>query len=230
MKQYYKKIYTKTITDPMTYLNKVQNTNKVNDEDFISMNREITEAELLTIVKSLPNNKTPGEDGLPSEFYKVFWQDIKYYLLESYKYSYQMGNLTITWKRGILCLTPKKSDPLKLKNWRPLSLLNQDYTILSKIVAERMTIALPKIINYDQTSFLKGRNIGHNITTIMDLIYFTQDENIPALVISVNFEKAFDTLEWPFMYQCLEKFNFPPLIKQWVKILYTDMKSTRQTH
>ena len=229
MKQYYKKLYTKTIPDPMTYLDKVQNINKVNDEDFISMNREITEAELLTIVKSLPNNKTPGEDGLPSEFYKVFWQDIKYYLLESYKYSYQMGNLTITWKRGILCLTPKKSDPLKLKNWRPLSLLNQDYTILSKLVAERMTIALPKIINYDQTSFLKGRNIGHNITTIMDLIYFTQDENIPALVISVNYEKAFDTLEWPFMYQCLEKFNFP-LIKQRVKILYTDMKSTRQTH
>ena len=59
----------------------------------------------------------------------------------------------------------------------------------------------------------------------MDLIYFTQDENIPALVISVDFEIAFDTLEWPFMYQCLEKFNFPPLIKQWVKILYTDIIS-----
>ena len=59
----------------------------------------------------------------------------------------------------------------------------------------------------------------------MDLIYFTQDENIPALVISVDFEKAFDTLEWPFMYQCLEKFNFPPLMKQWVKILYPDIKS-----
>ena len=69
------------------------------------MNREITEAELLTIVKSLPNNKTPGEDGLPSEFYKVSWQDIKNYLLESYKYSYQMGNLTITQKRVIV--TPK---------------------------------------------------------------------------------------------------------------------------
>ena len=145
MKLYYKKIYTKTITDdPMTYLNKVQNINKLNDEDFISMNKEITEAELLTIVKSLPNNKTPGEDGLPSEFYKVFWQDIKYYSLESYKYSYQMGNLTITQKRGILCLTPKKSDPLKLKNWRPLSLLNQDYKILSKLVAKRMKIAYQK--------------------------------------------------------------------------------------
>ena len=111
----------------------------------------------------------------------------------------------------------KKSDPLKLtKNGAPLSLLNQDYKILSKLVAERMKIALPKIINYNQTGSLKGRYIGQNITTIMDLVYFTQDENIPALVMSVDFEKAFDTLEWLFMYQCLEKFNFPPLIKQWV--------------
>ena len=209
----------------MTYLNKVQNINKVNDEDFISMNREITEAELLTIVKSLPNNKTPGEDGLPSEFYKVFWQDIKYYLLESYKYSYQMGNPTITQIRGILCLTPKQSDPQKLENWRPLSLLNQDYKILSRLVAERVKIALPKIINHAQTGFLKGRYIGQNITTTMDLIYFMQYENIPSLVIAVDFEKAFDTLEWPFMYQCLEKFNSSSYIKQWVKILYTDIKS-----
>ena len=101
----------------MTYLNKSKISTKFKDEDFISMNTEITEAELLTIVKSLQNNKTPEEYGLPSEFYKVFWQDIKKCLLESYKYSYQMGNLTITQKRGIhvLCLTPQKSDPLKLK-------------------------------------------------------------------------------------------------------------------
>ena len=93
--------------DPMTFWNKVQNINKVNNEDFISMNREITEAERLTIVKYMPNSKTPGEDGLPLEkLYKVFWQDIKNYSLESDKYSYQMGNLTITLKRGI-CLTPK---------------------------------------------------------------------------------------------------------------------------
>ena len=58
---------------PMTYLNKVQNINKINDEDFISMNREITEAELLTIVKSLPNNKTPREDGLPAEFIYIYF-------------------------------------------------------------------------------------------------------------------------------------------------------------
>ena len=55
------------------------------------MSKEITEPELLTLVKSLPKNKTPGEDSLPSEFYKVLWQDINNHLLESYKYWYQFG-------------------------------------------------------------------------------------------------------------------------------------------
>ena len=214
MKMYYQNLYRKTTTnDSIRYLSDVENINKVTDEDYISMNKEITEAELLRIVKSLPNNKTPGEDGLPSEFYKMFWQDIKLCLLESYKHSYQTGNLSITQKRGILCLIPKNTDPLKLKNWRPLSLSNQDYKILSKLVADRMKIALPKIMNFDQSGFLKGRYIGQNITTIIDLMHFTTEENISALIIAVDFEKAFDTLEWTFMYQCLEKFNFPPTHK-----------------
>ena len=108
------------------------------------MNKGIIEAELLKIVKPFSKNKTPGRDGLPSEFCKMFWQAIKFCLLESYKYSYQTGNLNITQKRGILWLTPKKSDPLQLKNWRPLSLLNQDYETLSKLVPDWMKIALPK--------------------------------------------------------------------------------------
>ena len=57
----------------MRYLSDVNAINKVTDEDYKSMNKEITEAESLRIVKSLPNNKTPGEDDLPSEFYKIFW-------------------------------------------------------------------------------------------------------------------------------------------------------------
>ena len=190
------------------------------------MEKETTEQEIRNIVKSLPNNKTPGEDGLPSEFYKNFWIDIKNLLLNSYKYSFETGQLSITQKRGLLCLTPKKSDPLHLKNWRPLSLLNQDYKILAKLVAERIKIALPYLINQDQTGFLKGRYIGQNIVTILDIIHHTEVQEIPALLISIDFEKAFDKLEWSFMFKCLEYFGFPNYIKQWVKILYTDIKSS----
>ena len=118
----------------------------------------------------------------------------------------------------------KKSDPLLLKNWRPLTLLNQDYKILAKLVAERIKIALPYFINQDQTGFFKGRYIGQNIVTTFDIMHHSEVQNIPALMISIDFEKAFDKLEWPFMFKCLEFFDFPTYIKEWVKILYTDIK------
>ena len=70
---------------------------------------------LLKIIKSLQNNETRGENGLPAEFYKFFWQNIKTPLLSSFIYSSEIEFLSITQKRGILCLIPKKSDPLKWK-------------------------------------------------------------------------------------------------------------------
>ena len=117
----------------------------------------------------------------------------------------------------------QKNDPLFLKNWRPLSLLNQDYKILAKRMAERIKLVLPYLIDQDQTGFLKGRYIGQNIVIIFDIIHHTDVENIPAVMTSIDFEKAFDKLEWNFMFKCLE---FPLYIKDWVKILYTDIKSS----
>ena len=86
----------------------------ISNEYIDKMEKELTEGELLNIIKSVPYNKTPGEDGLPAEFYKVFWLDIKSLLLNSYNYSFEQGSLSITQRRGVLCLIHKKTDPLKL--------------------------------------------------------------------------------------------------------------------
>ena len=227
MKHFYQTLFTNIPqTDHNEYFEKVRQPVTIPPDDVIKMEKEITEQEILKVIKSLPNNKTPGEDGLPSEFYKVFWIDIKGLLLNAYRYSFENGQLSVTQKRGLLCLTPKKSDPLLLKNWRPLTLLNQDYKILAKLVAERIKIALPYLIDQDQTGFLKGRYIGQNIVTIFDIMHHSEVQNIPALMISIDFEKVFDKLEWPFMFKCLDFFGFPTYIKEWVKILYTDIKSS----
>ena len=75
--------------------------------DVTKMEKEITEQEILKVVQSLPNNKTPGEDRLRSEFYKVFWIDIKGLLLNAYRYSFENGQHSVTQKRGLPWLTPK---------------------------------------------------------------------------------------------------------------------------
>ena len=151
--------------------------------------------------------KTPGSDRLPAEFYKMFCNDIADFLLVSINYAYQIGQLSVFQKRGIIKRIPKKdTEAYLVKNWRPVSLLNCDYKLATKAVANRLV--LPKLIDNDQTGLLKGRFIGENIRLIDSVINFTAAKNIPGLLIFSYFEKAFDTIEWPFIHKTFHHFNF----------------------
>ena len=129
-------------------------------------------------------NKTPGSDGLPAEFYKVFWKEISTTLIRALNYSYESGQLSITQRRGIIKLIPKKdAEPYFITNWRPLTLLNCDYKIAAKSIANRIKTVLPDLINNDQTGFIKGRFIGENIRLIDSVIGFAKERNIPGLLL-----------------------------------------------
>ena len=117
----------------------------------------------------MKNNKTPGTDGLPCEFYKMFWNDIKMYLLRSYNEAFQTLKLSRSQTEGIItCLRKGKKPRQYLQNWRPITLLNVDYKVLSTVIANRMKKVLPEIISDSQKGFLKDRYIGENIQTVQD--------------------------------------------------------------
>ena len=79
-------------------------------------------------LKEMKSNKSPGSDGLTADFYKIFWNDIKQYLVKSLNYSYDNKNLTELQKQSNITLLPKKDkDTLSINNWRPISLLKVDY-------------------------------------------------------------------------------------------------------
>ena len=138
----------------------------------------------------METGKSPGTDGLPAEFYKVFWNDVSPFLLASLNLSISKGHLSISQRRGLITLMPKKNKPQQfLKNWRPISLLNCDYKIAAKAIATRIKGVLPDIINNDQTGFLKGRSIGENVRLLNSVISYTELKNIPGLLLFVDFEK-----------------------------------------
>ena len=101
-------------------------------------------------------------------------------------------------------------DPNLIKNWRPLTLLNCDYKIATKAVANRIKAMLSKLISHDQTGFIKDRFIGENLRLTDRVIKYTAAKDIPGLLLFLDFEKAFDTLEWPFIHKTLEHFGFGP--------------------
>ena len=112
-------------------------------------------------------DKMPGTDGLPVEFYKAFWDDISTHLLSALNFAFESRCLSITQRRGIIKLIPKKSiEPFYIRNWRPITLLNTDYKIAAKAIANRIKTVLPKLINSDQTGFTKGRFIDCSQSSI----------------------------------------------------------------
>jgi len=91
-----------------------------------------------------------------------------------------------------------------LKNWGLISLLNIDYKILSKVLAKRLEQHLPKLIHSDQTGFVNRRYIGQNVRLVSDIMEYTDTTKIAGIFLFVDFEKAFDMLEWKFISRTLE--------------------------
>ena len=203
-----------------------ENDTVLSNEERDSIEGLLTELECLNALKDMESDKSPGTDGLPSEFYQMFWNDVSKPLLEALNYGFEIGKLSISQKRGIIKLIPKKSEELYyVKNWRPLTLLNCDYKIATKAIANRLKTHLHKLISNDQTGFLKGRFIGENIRLIDSVINYTAVKKIPGLLLFLDFEKAFDTLELPFIQKTLISFGFGPSIVQWFKTFYNYTES-----
>ena len=199
---------------------------KLNDENKHLCEGLIGANECIEAIKTMSNNKSPGTDGLPVEFYKIFWNDIADILIESFNYSYNNKSLSVSQKQGIITLLPKKDkDTRFLKNWRPISLLNTDYKIMTKCIALRLKKVLPTIIHTCQTGFMKDRYIGFNIRLILDLIEYAEQENKPGIIFSIDFEKAFDSVSWEFLEKCIDFFNFGDFFKKWIKLFITDISS-----
>ena len=147
-------------------------------------------------------------------------------LLLNFTVSSGMPLVKLSKRRGIISLIPKKDKDKKyLKNWRPISLLNNDYKIVTKAVALCLEKVLPTIISSNQTGYVKGRYKGESIRIITDMMSFTEKKNIPELAVFLDFEKAFDSIEWCYLQKCLEAFNFGPQLRQWITVLYNNITS-----
>ena len=129
-------------------------------------------------------------------------------------------------KQAVINLLEKSGkDRTLLENWGPISLVNVDTTIMSKVIAERLKKVLPSTIYYNQTGYVKDRFIGEAIRSVFDIIDFTAKENIPGLLLFIDFQKTFDSVEWEFFIESLKKLNFGRDFLQWVKTFYNNIQS-----
>ena len=180
---------------------------------------------------TLKSDKTPGVDGLTIEFYRKFWKNLCPALIKMYYDSYNNSLLPLSTRRGVISLLPKKDkDTRVIKNLRPLTLLNNDYKILAKTIDNRLSPLLPQIINRDQTGFIKGRCISHNIRKSLDVMEHCHKNQIPALIMSCDMDKCFDRIEHHALYSVLSRFGFGDGFIRWVRLFYTNLQVCTQNY
>ena len=212
------------IEETKKYLESLKEYKKLNDSESNTCEGEITVDECTDAIFKMKLNKAPGLDGLNVEFYRKFWEELKTFIVATFNYCYEKGKLSNTQKVGLISLIYKKNDPLSLDNYRPITLLNYDAKLLAYALAQRLKPLLPKIIHTDQKGYVKNRYIGFNIRQIQDVIDYSETFKIDGAILFLDFTKAFDSLEWDFMFETLKKFGFKNNFIRWVQTMYSDIK------
>jgi len=175
--------------------------------------------------------KSPGNDWLTTALYKAIWKYIHAPLFCCYKEIMEEGEMAPSQKQSVIRLIRKKGkDDSLLKNWRPISLLNIDTKIFSKIIAMRIEGCLPEIIDINQSAFIKGRNIVEGIRTTDMIIEQLEKENRQGIIIGVDFLKAFDSVDHEYLVNILEAYGFPNMTIRMIKILYNGAESAIINH
>ena len=179
--------------------------------------------ELATTLGQMELNKTPGIDGLPAEFYTAFWDELKHDITKVTHYIYsRQHQCSNTQKRAIITLQHKDGERASLENWRPISLLCTDYKLITKTLANRLKASLHQVIHEDQTCTVPGRSIYSNLYLVREIIHHTQAKQTrPTYLLSMEIQKAFDSVNHDFLHQTLKKFGYGPTFRRFIQNSYT---------
>ena len=187
----------------------------------------LTKKEVFASLAKTSKLKSPGYDGIPYEFYRTFWDLVGDDLVQVANYCLlEKGSLTDSQKKAIITLIPKKGDTTILANWRPISLVNTDYKLITKSIANRMNDVLPSMVSKSQTCAVRGRQIHHNLLLIREILTYAKREQLPAYIVSVDQEKAFDKVNRKYMFKVLQKHGLPAQFIRFIQALYSDAESS----
>uniref|UniRef100_A0A1A8UJ98 Reverse transcriptase domain-containing protein n=1 Tax=Nothobranchius furzeri TaxID=105023 RepID=A0A1A8UJ98_NOTFU len=204
---------------------------KLSDSQVTVLDSPLTSAELQEALKSMTNRKAPGPDGFPVEFYKEFWIILAPTFFRMVREIEESGRLQPNMNSANISLLLKPGkDPAFPTSYRPISLINVDLKIICKALAKRLEKVTPFIIHPDQTGFIKGRQSSTNSRRLLNLIDFSYSRNIETSILSLDAEKAFDRVNWKFLFATLHKFGFGNFFINWLQTLYSSPTARVRTN
>ena len=193
---------------------------KVGEDGRQGLIKELTETEMLGVLRTMPLKKTPGGDGIPVEFYGKFWELVKGDLLALFKEMMDRGRVGEGFAQGVVVLIYKKGGREDIKNWRPITLLNSDYKLFSKILATRLGEVLPQVLGGEEMCVVGGRRTTHTHWLLRDTLSYIIDRKWNTIVASLDLQKAYDSIGHEFLFGVLAGMGMPGEFVGWLRALY----------
>ena len=187
---------------------------RLNQEENLSLLATFTEEEIKEAVWQCEGSKSPGPDGFNFNFIKKSWDYIKDELVTTLVVFHDIGTIPKGCNASFIALVPKVRDPSKLEQYKPISLVGAIYKVISKVLAGRIKKVLPSIIDDCQSTFLKDRGILDSVLMANEVVEDLRRSGRYGLCLKVDFEKAYDSVSWEFLYDMLLKLGFQ---SKWVK-------------
>ena len=199
----------------------------LSDADKEALIQPIEMSELDDVVRNVSKNSSPGPDGLPYAFYRKCYDILKHDLLKLFNQYLTQGDFPpALFSAGIITLIPKKGDSHDLNNRRPISMLNTDYKLFTKILWSRLQPLLSKLLGPGQSACVVEQSCVNNVRTLRNIILKAkQTKHFKGMLLSLDLEKAFDRVDHDFLWSVLEKFNFPAVFINCLKRLYKNATS-----
>ena len=234
---YYENLQQKDLSPPDARNEAIENIlSKINislpEDERERLDQKISLEEVCSTLKDLPNGKATGLDGLPYEFWKWlgptpikrvdgdpsnFNECLHTVFLDIQRYGIAPGtNFTEGW----ICPLYKKKDRRDIANYCPITLLNSDYKLFTKILALRLASSAPHIIHENQAGFIPGRVITDQICLTQMILHYAEATEENGIIVALDQEKAYDKIAHDYLWLTLEKYGLPPSFINTVKSLY----------
>lgn len=215
---YYKKLFGREGCRNVHLSDDVWGTNlRLSEEDKLDLVKPFTFQEIDEVIKGMKSNTAPGPDGFPVGFYKNMWPEFRVLVKEMLDELHQGSLDTDRLKYGVVTLLPKVLDANTIKQYRPICVQNVIIKILTKTINERVARVADKIISWTQTAFIPGRNILEGCVILHETLHELKRKGEKGVIFKIDFEKAYDRVNWGFLYEVMKKNNFSPELISWVK-------------
>ena len=181
------------------------------------LEKPFVEEEVKAAVFLCNGEKAPGPDGFSMAALQEGWDIIKEDLIKVFAEFHKSGIINAKTNETYICLIPKKLNSISVKDFRPISLFTSLYKIIAKVLSLRLKKVLSSIINENQSAFVEGRHILDMVLIANEVVEDYRVKKKESIVFKVDFEKAYDHINWDFLDFVMEKNGFGTRWKGWIE-------------